>query len=169
MLTKIITKSEQETRTVFVKKVCAKITRYERKILKDKKMVCQHCGSITQYVKRGSRERKIRTSYGDVQIRVQQVCCRSCLKVSRPILKHLGLDPKQVLTEELLDKTLNLAINTSYAVSRKITNDFTQQSVSAGSIRRYLLKASEKIKIDQESQAPKDYRVILKDATKGNT
>jgi hypothetical protein len=168
-ITEVIRESKIDAREHF-KKVCQKkIGDMEKKILKRKVCMCPNCQKIQKYVKRGSRGRKLRTSEGEIEFKIKQIQCKECRKIFRPIINFLGLKPRQMITDEFLEKASSVAIHTSYQTSKEITETFTGEGISAKTIRKKILAEAAEIKAEQATVPPEEYVAILKDSTKGKT
>jgi len=168
-ITEVIIESKKETKIYFAKQCQKKITKIEKEKLRRKKCYCPHCKKEENYVKRGSRERRLKTSEGEIRFQVKQIQCKKCKKIQRPIIGWLNLKARQQITEDLLEKASQVAINTSYKTAKRITKTFTGSEISANSIRKKILEKAKKIKEEQSQAPPEDYKVIMKDSTKGKT
>jgi len=168
-ITNIINESKIDTREYF-KKICQKkINSLEKKKLRNKTCYCPHCNVRHKYTHKGRRNRKLRTSGGIIEFKLKQIKCKNCLKIYRPLIGWLDLKPRQVITEELLEKAIFTAINCSYANSSKITRIFTKEKISPRTIRKALIKESDKIKAEKAKEKPKEFKAMLNDSTKGKT
>lgn len=169
IITKLVKKSKQESKEYFRKKCEKKIEQYEKKKMRRKRIRCPNCESDEPYRKRGKRERKLRTSEGEIEFKMQQVECKKCKKVYKPLTHWLGLKPRMRITEEYLDKAIKTAIHTSYKVASQISQEFTGEKISGRSIQKGMLSKAEEIRREKESAPPETYTVMLKDSTKGKT
>lgn len=169
MITKIVKESKEESRRYFHQRCQQKIERFERKKMRKKEYRCPRCGSEGRHRKRGKRERRLQTSMGEIQFKIQQVECCNCGRVYRPLGEWLGLRPRERITEELLEKAIKVAIHTSYRVASETTKEFTDEKVSGRRIQKAIIKEAEKIKKEQKEAPPEEYAIMLKDSTKANT
>ena len=169
MITKIVEESKRDARRYFHKRCQKKIEQIERKRLKHGKSKCPHCQKEYSYRKRGKRDRELQTSMGKIKFKIQQVECRNCGRVYRPLTEWLGLRPRERITEELLDKAIKVAIHTSYRIASEITKEQTGEKVSGRRIQKAILNKAEEIRLEQEESPPEKYAIMLKDSTKGNT
>lgn len=170
ILTHIISITKTEAKKYFQKKCQKKITQFESLKMRRKKMLyCPHCKEEYQYVRRGKRDRTLRSSGGIIYFKVQQIQCKNCNKIYRPLLDWLGISPRQMITEELLDKSIEVAIHTSYKVASNITETLTGEKIGSRKIQFQMIKKSDEIKQHKANEPPKTYKVILKDSTKANT
>lgn len=169
IVSQIISETKSELKTFFQKRCQKKISRLERKKFGEKKIICPHCKNQAIFIRKGKRARTIRTSEGDVTFLVQQISCTLCKRMHRPLIAWLELQARQVITEELLDKGIAVAIHTSYKVASHLTKTFTGKGVGGKSIRAKMLCKAEEIRQNQANEPPKDYVVILEDSTKGKT
>lgn len=106
---------------------------------------------------------------GELIFRIQQIECKNCGRVYRPLVEWLDLRARQVITEELLDKGIEVAIHTSYKTASRLTKSLTGECISARKIQKGVLSKSEEIRHRKANEPPKEYKVILEDSTKGNT
>jgi len=169
ILTRIISTSKTEAKKYFKKRCQKKIERFENMRLRKKTSYCPHCKTEYQYIRRGKRNRRLRTSGGEVMFQIQQLQCKKCSKIYRPLIQLLNISPRQMITEELLDKSIEVAIHTSYQVASDITVKLTGEKVSSRKIQSHIIKKSEEIKQNKANEPPKKYKVILEDSTKANT
>lgn len=175
-ITEIIRDSHVKSKQYFKKTCQKKIESFEKKMLKKWYMYCEHCKRENmRYTKKGRRWRKLKTSHGVIEFSIQQVRCKECKKISRPILPFLWIAPRKTITEEFLDKTLEIAVESWYNVSSRISEVFTEEKISPKSIGKHLLETSEKIRIRQEGFWVEDWeKEWVKDwknrdsASKGN-
>lgn len=169
IITQIIEGVKDESRKYFQKRCQSKIEGLEKANLRKWKNLCPNCKEDYGHIKKGRRGRRLRTSQGEVNFQIQQVQCKKCKRTYRPLIEWLELTPRQIITEELLDKTIEVVIHTSYKVASQLTKSFTGESVSSRRIHKAIRKKSEEIKQTQANAPPKEYTVILEDSTKANT
>jgi len=72
-----------------------------------------HCGPGS-LLRRGRRERTVRTSSGTVRFALRQVSCGACRKTFCPFGSALGLRPRQRVAEELLEELAEGVLELSY-------------------------------------------------------
>ena len=169
ILTQIIQTAKEESKKYFQKRCQKKIERFEKTRLREKCNSCPGCKERHGYIRRGKRKRRLRTSMGEVIFQIQQIECKNCNRVYRPLIELLELKPKQIITEELLDKSIEVAIHTSYKTASQLTKSLTGESISGRKIQKGVLRKSEEIRQYKANEPPKEYKVILEDSTKGNT
>ncbi len=169
-LTRIISESKVDSKKYFQKRCQQKIEKFEKlKKNKNKKIFCTHCDQFTKYICRGKRERKLITSEGEIIFKIQQVQCEDCKKIHRPLVRWLNLKPRQIITEELIDKSLEVAIHTSYKTASHLTSELTGGKIGSRKIRDSMIKKAEEIKLNQENESAQEYEVICEDSTKVKT
>ena len=169
-ITQIIRDSKEESKKIFQSKCQRKIEAYERRMMKRKKRcICQHCNENCTHILKGKRNRNLRTSNGVLTFKIQQVKCKNCNKTYRPLIKWLGLEKRQRITEEFLDKSIVVAIYTSYKTASKITENLTGEKITSRRIQNAILEKSEKIRREKANKPSKKYIVMCEDSTKVKT
>lgn len=168
-ITHIINESKQETKEYFKKTCQKKIKAYERKKLRNKTCNCPGCQERHRYTLKGSRDRQLRTSGGKIKFKMKQIKCKNCGRIYRPLIQWLGLKPREMITEEFLEKAIFVSTNCSYSNAEKTTKIFTEEKISPRTIKKGVVDKSEKIKEKKAQEKPKEYKAILIDSTKGNT
>lgn len=169
IVSQIITESKIASQKYFAKRCQKKITRLEKGKLCKKRNFCPRCKEETGFIRKGTRTRRLRTSEGEIYFEVQQISCRNCTHIYRPLIAWLELQARQVITEDLLNKGIAVAIHTSYQVASHLTKELTGTPLGKRKIRESILKKSEEIRKNEAAAPPQDYLVILEDSTKGNT
>lgn len=169
IVTQLLEESKYESKRYFTKQCQKKIARLEIMHLRKQTSLCPWCKKETGFIRKGRRPRRIRTSEGEVCFDVQQILCRVCRRTYRPLISWLELQARQVITEELLEKGLAVALHTSYQVASSLTKALTGAGLGKRKIREGILHTSEMLRAHQAQEPPQDYLVILEDSTKGNT
>lgn len=101
-----------------------------------------HCGGGV--VRRGSRQRKIRTSSGLVRFKLLQLTCRGCGGTWSPYPELLGIEPRCRVSEELLKQLFESVVQMSYAKTVQLAKEWLGSTVSARTLHRAVqLKAAE--------------------------
>jgi hypothetical protein len=169
-LKEIIKEGDKKAKESFQKSCQQQIKNYERKLFKkQKELYCLHCDGKNSYRKRGTRQRTLITSYGKLEVNIQQIDCRQCGKTSRPTLLLLGIKPRQRITQEYLDKAIETALHTSYQTASKTTANYTDHQLSPRRIRQALLLKSKQLEEQEKKNKCKEYKAFLKDSTKVRT
>jgi hypothetical protein len=141
IISQIIFESKVDSQKSFQKRCQQKIEKYEKvKQRKELKIFCPHCQKRFRYICKGKRPRKLRTSEGEISFFIQQIQCKNCNKIYRPLVRWLGLKPRQIITEELIDKSLEVAIHTSYKTASRLTGSLTGGKIGSRKIRDSMLK-----------------------------
>ena len=168
-LNKIITESKLDS-TKHLKKRCQqRITSLENKYLKSKRLPCVNCECETWFIKKWRRDRSVKSSEWILGLWIQQTQCIDCKKISRPIIAILWLKPRQIITDEFLDKCIEVAIHTSYKNTSNIAKKFTWEKISWNTVRKEIARKAAAIKQGQENKESETYAVVLTDATKWKT
>ena len=76
----------------------------------------------------------------------------NCKKISRPIIDILWLKPRQIITDEFLDKCIEVAIHTSYKNTSNISKKFTWEKISWNTVRKEIIRKAAEIKQTQEDK-----------------
>lgn len=126
---------------------------------------CPHCTERSQFVRRGKRSRKIRSSSGIIEFFLYRVTCKSCNSTFCPFGEMLGLEPRIRITKEFDEKILKLASKTSYEKTSKCINMMLDEKISTTTIRNKINTIAKEIDI---SPLENTYNTILLDGTKVN-
>jgi hypothetical protein len=169
-LTRIILESKAESKIYFQKRCQQKIEKFEKVKRSDtKEIYCPYCKQRFRYICKGKRRRKLMTSEGEINFMLQQVQCKNCKKIHRPLIRWLGLEPRQIITEELIDKSLEVAIHTSYKTASRLIKSLTGAKIGSRKIRDSMLKKGEEIKKHQANEPPQEFIAFCEDSTKVKT
>lgn len=121
-----------------------------------------HAGSEANLVARGSRQRKLRTSSGELRFALRQVTCRDCGRTWSPYAEMLGIRPRQRIAEELERKLVEAVTNQSFGKTCTLANAWLGGSVSPRTLHRYVQRRGGKVVF---TPAP-DCKVAMADGTK---
>jgi hypothetical protein len=124
-------------------------------------LYCPSCSSQA-LIRKGWRERKLKTSRGSFRLLVLQVRCQNCGRSFRPWNDRLGLPSSRRILEELEIKAVFLATQVSFARSATIIKRLTGGKVSAEGIRQKIAEQSKKIQLP----TPQKGETVLVDSTK---
>lgn len=126
---------------------------------------CPDCRERCEFVRRGKRLRKIRSSSGPIEFYLYRVTCKACNSTFCPFTQMLGIQPRIRITKEFDEKILKLASENSYAKTSKTMNLLLNEKISATTVRNKVNTIAESIKI---SSIQDKYENILVDGTKVN-
>ncbi|MBD7915085.1 hypothetical protein H9660_07970, partial [Clostridium sp. Sa3CUN1] len=76
---------------------------------------CPNCFEKCEFVRRGKRNRKIRSSSGVIEFYLYRVTCKACNSTFCPFGQFLGIKPRMRITNEFDEKILKIASNLSYS------------------------------------------------------
>lgn len=102
-------------------------------------VVCARCGVLhcgPSVVRRGSRQRKVRTSGGLVVFRLLQFTCKECGATWSPYPELLGLEPRCRVSEELLKQLCEGVVQLSYAKTTQLAKHWLGSTVSSRTLHR---------------------------------
>lgn len=122
---------------------------------------CPTCSSKS-LIRKGWRDRTIKTSRGSFRLLVLQARCRNCGRTFRPWNNLLGLPRSRRVLEELEAKAVFLGTQVSFARSARILKQLTCGMVSAEGIRQKIAEQSQKIQLP----TPQEGETVLVDSTK---
>ena len=120
---------------------------------------------MSQFVRCGKRNRKIRSSSGIIEFFLYRVTCKSCNATFCPFGEMLGLEPRIRITKEFDEKILKLASKTSYEKTSKCINMMLDERINTTIIRNKVNTIAKKIAV---SPLENTYDTILLDITKVN-
>ena len=115
-------------------------------------VVCTRCGVVHSgltVVRRGSRQRKVRTSSGLVVFRLLQWTCTACRKTWSPYPDLLGLAPRRRVSEELLKELFEGVVQLSYARSAKLAQAWLGSTVSSRTLHRTVQERAGQIRFTE--------------------
>lgn len=124
---------------------------------------CPHCLENSHFVRRGRRERKLKTSSGTINFYLYQTTCLDCKKTFSPFPQLLGLKPRIRISTEFEEKLIKLAFNNSYNKICDYSLLLNGVSLSATTARNIVNRTAEKMHIQLLST---QYETILLDGTK---
>ena len=122
---------------------------------------CPDCGSHC-LIRKGWRKRILKSSRGRQELLVLQAHCKSCCRTFRPFTKHCGLPSSRRFLDELVNKSLQLAIQIPFARSSQIIRLLTQGTISPEGIRQKIAQKAEQIQFE----TPDPGQTVLVDSTK---
>lgn len=102
-------------------------------------IACPRCGVVHSgggVVRRGSRQRKVRTSGGLVVFRLLQFTCKECGATWSPYPELLGLEPRCRVSEELLRQLCEGVVELSYAKTTELGKQWLGSTVSSRTLQR---------------------------------
>lgn len=126
---------------------------------------CPHCCERSEFVRRGKRARKIRSSTGCIEFFLYRVTCKACNSTFCPFSQMLGIEPRMRITKEFDEKILKLASNVSYEKTSSYINILIDEKVSATTVRSKINTIAKKIDI---TPLTNKYDTVLLDGTKVN-
>ena len=126
-----------------------------------KSVFCPTCSS-QDLIRKGWRERVVKTSRGRLRLLVLQARCQSCDRTFRPWNNHLGLPSSRRLLAELEEKAVFLGTQVSFARSANILRKLTGGTVSSEGIRRKIAEQAKAIQLPP----PHQEATVLVDSTK---
>ena len=126
---------------------------------------CPNCFEKCEFVRRGKRKRKIRSSSGVIGFYLYRVTCKACNSTFCPFGQFLGIKPRMRITNEFDEKILKIASNLSYSNTSDSIELLLNEKISATTVRNKINSIAESIKI---SPTQCNYETILVDGTKVN-
>lgn len=129
-------------------------------------IACKRCGVVhagedTALVRRGSRRRQLKTSSAQICFRLHQVTCLECGATWSPYPELLGLEPRQRVSEELVQKLTDLVTDLSYAKTARRGSAWLGASLSPRSLHRAVQIHGPKVEFT-EGEA---FEVVAADST----
>lgn len=115
-------------------------------------VACARCGVVhsgTGVVRRGSRERKIRTSSGVIHFRLLQLTCCECGATWSPYPDLLGLEPRCRVSEELLRQLFESVVQVSYAKTARLAKDWLGSTVSSRTLHRAVQNRATRVRFTE--------------------
>jgi Transposase, Mutator family len=129
-------------------------------------LVCMRCGMVQRgeggWTHKGVRERKIKTSSGQVSFPLLQIECL-CGRVWAPCAEALGVGRQQRATVELKRKAVERACELSYQRSAATLASCLNVTLSRSTIHRWVQEAADRVELTPDPEA----EVVLADGTKG--
>src|SRR5215217_170332 len=129
-------------------------------------LVCERCGVVHSgrltLLRRGSRERQLRTSTGVLVFTLKQLTCRDCGRTWSPFAPLLGLVPRQRIAEELVRKMVEGATELSYAKTCDLAEAWLGASVTPRTLHRFVQERGAALRFTPAAPT----RVVVADGTK---
>lgn len=131
-----------------------------------REIACERCGVVHSsgrtLLRRGSRERKLKTSTGLLVFRLRQLTCVDCGRTWSPFPALLGLEPRQRIAEELQRKLVEWVTEYSYGKTCAIGGAWLGETLSPKTLHRIVQERGSNVRF---TPAP-DAKVALADGTK---
>jgi hypothetical protein len=124
-------------------------------------LTCPSCGSRC-LIRKGWRERILKSSRGRQELFVLQAHCKTCKRTFRPFTDRSGLPSSRRFLDELINKSLQLATQVSFARSSRIIQQLTQGSISHEGVRQKIAQKAQEL----EFKTPASGQTVLVDSTK---
>lgn len=129
-------------------------------------LVCERCGVVHSgrltLLRRGSRQRTLRTSIGVLVFSLKQLTCRDCRRTWSPFAPLLGLAPRQRIAEELVRKMVEGVTELSYAKTCKFAQAWLGASVTPRTLHRFVQERGARLRFTPAEPT----RVVVADGTK---
>jgi hypothetical protein len=129
-------------------------------------VVCERCGIVHSgaltILRRGSRERTLRTSSGLLVFALKQLTCRDCRRTWSPFGPLLGLVPRQRIAEELVRKMTECVTELSYAKTCDLADAWLGASVTPRTLHRFVQERGAQLRFTPAEPT----RVVVADGTK---
>lgn len=135
-------------------------------------MITRMCGNKYEggdhdYVRAGTRERTIKTKYGDVELNLIKVRSLKTGEVTTPLLSEIGVKSKQRYTDYLMKDCVFLASSTTYRKASDEMEDISGVYVPKTTIHRFVQKVGPMMKEKSESCVEKK-QILGGDSTKAH-
>lgn len=138
----------------------------ERLLAGEEEVVCERCGVVHSgaltLLRRGSRERTLRTSSGLLVFALKQLTCRDCRRTWSPFAQLLGLAPRQRIAEELVRKMVEGVTELSYAKTCEFAEAWLGASVTPRTLHRFVQERGARLRFTPAEPT----RVVVADGTK---
>lgn len=129
-------------------------------------LVCERCGVVHSgrltLLRRGSRQRTLRTSSGVLVFALKQLTCRDCRRTWSPFAQLLGLAPRQRIAEELVRKMVEGVTELSYAKTCEFAEAWLGASVTPKTLHRFVQERGARLRFTPAEPT----RVVVADGTK---
>lgn len=113
-------------------------------------VVCERCGVVHRggatLLRRGSRERRLRTSSGVLVFALRQLTCRDCRRTWSPFAGMLGLAPRQRVAEELQRKLVECVTDLPYGKTCRLGEAWLGASVSPRTLHRIVQERGSQVR-----------------------
>ena len=129
-------------------------------------LVCERCGVVHTgrgtILRRGSRQRKLKTSSGVLIFALKQLTCRDCRRTWSPFAALLGLVPRQRVAEELERKLVECVTDFPYQKTCRLGEAWLGASLSPKTLHRCVQRRGAKIRFTPAAPS----RAVEADGTK---
>lgn len=146
--------------------VCAQTAYLERVRRGEAELICTACGVVHRgeagWVRRGSRKRRVQSTWGTLELPLFQLSCRACGKTRVLPCEVLGLEARARFTQELKRKLVERVFETSYAKSVRMGRDCLGVRLSTSTLHGFVQEVAAQV----ELTAAPDCEVLLADGTK---
>jgi hypothetical protein len=130
-------------------------------------LVCERCGVVHSgdrtILRRGSRQRKLRTSTGVLQFALRQLTCRDCRRTWSPFACLLGLAPRQRVARELVRKMVECVTELPYGKTCRLATAWLGASLSPKTLHGWVQELGSRVHF---TPATEPAAVVLADGTK---
>lgn len=127
--------------------------------------VCRGCGVVHgagEFLRRGTRTRRLKTSSGEIEFSLTQVTCPACKKTRVAAEELLGLAPRQRISTELERRLVERVYDTSYARSAETARACMGVKVSTSTLHRCVQETAQKLELTPDPTS----EVVVADGTK---
>lgn len=125
------------------------------------KLQCPRCRRNT-LARKGWRRRVLKSSRGKINLVVLQTRCKRCNRTCRPLNDRIGLSFSTRFLNELVEKSICLGLQLSYARSAAIVKNLIGGEISPEGIRRKVSEKAASLSFDQ----PVNHETVMVDSTK---
>ncbi len=122
---------------------------------------CPRCRRNT-LARKGWRPRVLKSSRGKINLVVLQARCKYCNRTCRPLNDRIGLSFSTRFLNELIEKSICLGLQLSYARSAVIVKNLIGGEISSEGIRRKISEKAASLSFDQ----PVNHETVMVDSTK---
>jgi hypothetical protein len=109
----------------------------------DKPWCCARCCQRKYFHRRGSKERKITCSLGQLNFELYQLGCKQCGHRFSPFPQMLNMKPRQKFADEFKEKLISLATNLSYDKTSKAAHKFLSVSAHGKTIHSWIQQTAQ--------------------------
>ncbi len=99
---------------------------------------CPRCQERRSFHRRGSKQRKISCSLGQLTFPLLQLGCKKCGHRFSPFPKMLGMKPRQRFADEFKQKLVGLVTNLSYAKTSKASQSFLNTTANPKTVHSWV-------------------------------
>lgn len=131
----------------------------------EQEMICTACGVVHGphgWVQRGTRRRRLKTLFGEVQLDLLQVTCGACGSTRAAAAQALGLAPGERMSQALEQCALERVFTLSYRRSVQAIVSCAGVRLSASTLHRRVQRRGRQLQLTPDPVA----RVVLADGTK---